>query len=46
MSLKGKLARVKDVEVMAAAKACGLVDTKVCAFSDTRTALRFVRRKT
>ena len=45
VSLKGKLARVKDTEVMAAAKACALVDTKVCAFSDTRTALRFVRRK-
>jgi hypothetical protein len=45
VSLKGKAARVKDVEVMAAAKAHGLVDTKVCAFSDTRTALRFVRRR-
>ena len=45
VSLKGKAARVKDVEVMAAAKACGLVDTKVCAFSETRTALRFVRRR-
>jgi hypothetical protein len=43
VSLKGKAARVKDVEVMAAAKACGLVDTKVCAFSDTHTALKFVR---
>jgi hypothetical protein len=45
VSLKGRLARVKDVEVMAAAKARGLVDTKVCAFSDTRTALKFVRRR-
>ena len=45
VSLKGKAARVKDVEVMAAAKARGLVDTKVCAFSGTRTALRFVRRR-
>lgn len=44
VSLKGKLLRVKDVEVMAAAKAHGLVDNKVCAFSDTRTALRFTRR--
>jgi hypothetical protein len=44
-SFKGKLLRVKDVEVMAAAKACGLVDNKVCAFSETRTALRFVRRR-
>jgi hypothetical protein len=45
VSLKGKAARVKDTEVMAAAKAHGLVDTKVCAFSDVRTALRFVRRR-
>jgi len=46
VSLKGKAMRVRDVEVMAAAKACGLVDSKVCSFSDTRTALRFVRRRT
>jgi hypothetical protein len=46
VSLKGKAARVKDVEVMAAAKAHGLVDTKVCAFSGARTALKFVRRRT
>ncbi len=45
VSLKGKAAQVKDVEVMAAAKAHGLVDTKVCAFSQTRTALRFTRRR-
>jgi hypothetical protein len=45
VSLKGKAARVRDVEVMDAAKAGGLVDTKVCAFSETRTALRFVRRR-
>lgn len=45
VSLKGKLLRIKDVEVMAAAKAHGLVDNKVCAFSDTRTALRFTRRR-
>jgi hypothetical protein len=45
VSLKGKLLKVKDVEVMAAAKAHGLVDTKVCAFSETRTALRFTRRR-
>jgi hypothetical protein len=44
VSLKGKALRLRDVEVMAAAKAHGLVDTKVCAFSDTRTALKFVRR--
>lgn len=45
VSLKGKAARLKDVEVMAAAKAAGLVDNKVCAFSETRTALRFTRRR-
>jgi hypothetical protein len=45
VSLKGKALRLKDIEVMAAAKAHGLVDTKVCAFSDTRTALKFVRRR-
>lgn len=44
VSLKGRAAKVKDVEVMAAAKAHGLVDSKVCAFSDARTALRFTRR--
>ncbi|HXQ15412.1 MAG TPA: DUF3052 domain-containing protein [Caulobacteraceae bacterium] len=46
VSLKGKAMRVRDVDVMAAAKACGLVDNKVCGFSETRTALRFVRRRT
>jgi len=45
VSLKGKLLRIRDVEVMAAAKAHGLVDNKVCAFSATRTALRFTRRR-
>lgn len=45
VSRKGKAATVKDVEVMAAAKAHGLVDNKVCSFSDTHTALRFTRRK-
>lgn len=44
-SKKGKAATVKDVEVMAAAKSFGLVDNKVVGFSDTLTALRFVRRK-
>ena len=46
VSLKGKAVRVRDVEVMTAAKAHGLVDTKVCAFSETKTALRFIRRRT
>jgi hypothetical protein len=45
VSYKGKVATLKDVEVMAVARPLGLVDTKVCSFSDTRTALRFVRRK-
>ena len=45
VSRKGKAATIKDIEVMAAAKACGLVDNKVVAFSDTHTALRFVRRR-
>lgn len=45
VSLKGKLARLKDIEVMAAARPFGLVGVKVCAFSETRTALKFVRRK-
>ncbi len=45
VSRKGKAATVKDVEVMAAAKACGLVDNKVVGFSATHTALRFVRRR-
>lgn len=45
VSLKGKLARIKDVEVMAAARTHGLVDIKVCAFSETRTALKLVRRR-
>jgi hypothetical protein len=45
VSRKGKAATVKDVEVMAAAKADGLVDNKVVAFSPTHTSLR-VRRKT
>jgi hypothetical protein len=46
VSRKGKGATLKDVDVMAAARPLGLVDTKVCAFSATHTALRFTRRKT
>lgn len=45
VSRKGKAATIKDVEVMAAATAHGLVDNKVCSFSATHTALRFTRRK-
>ncbi|UTP38426.1 DUF3052 domain-containing protein [Phenylobacterium sp. LH3H17] len=46
VSRKGKAAAVKDVEVMAAAKAVGLVDNKVVGFSETLTALRFTLRRT
>ncbi|RYF92037.1 MAG: DUF3052 family protein [Caulobacteraceae bacterium] len=46
VSRKGKAATIKDIEVMAGAKAHGLVDNKVCAFSESHTALRFTRRKT
>ena len=42
VSLKGKQARIKDVDVIRAAIDAGLVDTKVVAFSDTRTALKLV----
>jgi hypothetical protein len=42
VSPKGKAALIKDVDVMAAAKQAGLVDTKVVAFSDTHTALKLV----
>ncbi len=42
VSLKGKAARVKDTDVMLAAKATGLVDNKVCGFSATHTALKLV----
>jgi hypothetical protein len=42
VSAKGKGALVKDVDVMTAARAAGLVDTKVVSFSDTHTALKLV----
>ena len=42
---KGKGAPLKDAEILAAARGQGLVDTKVCTFSKTHTALRFVKRK-
>lgn len=45
VSKKGKAATLKDVEVMAAAKAAGLADSKVVGFSETLTALRFTRRR-
>jgi Protein of unknown function (DUF3052) len=42
VSPKGKGAVLKDVEVMAAAREAGLVDTKVASFSATHTALKLV----
>lgn len=45
VSRKGKAAGLKDVEVMAAARGQGLADTKVVGFSETLTALRFIRRR-
>jgi predicted nucleotidyltransferase len=42
VSRKGKAATLRDVEVIDAAKAVGLVDNKVVSFSPTHTALRLV----
>jgi len=42
ISRKGKAATIRDVEVMAAGKASGLIDNKVASFSETHTALRLV----
>ena len=42
ISPKGKAARIRDVDVMVAAREAGLVDNKVAAFSDTHTALKLV----
>jgi hypothetical protein len=42
VSRKGRTATLRDVEVIAAARAAGLVDNKVVAFSETHTALRLV----
>lgn len=42
VSRKGKDATIKDVDVMKAARAAGLVDNKVCSFSATHTALKLV----
>jgi hypothetical protein len=42
VSPKGKAARIRDVDVMAAARDAGLVDNKVASFSDTHTALKLV----
>lgn len=42
---KGKGAPLKDVEILETVRGLGFVDTKVCAFSQSHTALRFVKRK-
>lgn len=42
VSLKGKLAKIRDVDVIKAAKTAGLVDNKVVGFSETRTSLKLV----
>ena len=42
VSRKGKAATLRDVEVIDAAKAVGLIDNKVVSFSPTHTALRLV----
>ncbi|MEW5799850.1 MAG: hypothetical protein AB1728_12690 [Bacteroidota bacterium] len=42
LSLKGKSATIKDIDVMKIGKRCGLVDNKVVGFSETHTALKFV----
>lgn len=42
VSRKGKAATVRDIEVIEAAKAAGLVDNKVMSFSAERTSLRLV----
>ncbi len=42
VSLKGKAAKIRDVDVMRAARAAGLVDNKACSFSATHTALKLV----
>ena len=42
VSRKGRAATIRDVEVIAAAKAADLVDNKVVAFSATHTSLRLV----
>jgi hypothetical protein len=42
VSRKGRAATIRDVDVIGAAKAAGLVDNKVASFDDTRTSLRLV----
>jgi len=42
VSRKGKASTLRDVEVMAAARAAGLVDNKVVSFDATHTSIRLV----
>jgi hypothetical protein len=42
VSRKGRTATLRDVDVIGAAKAAGLIDNKVVSFSTTHTALRLV----
>ena len=42
VSRKGRAATIRDVDVIAAARAAGLVDNKVASFDESRTALRLV----
>jgi hypothetical protein len=42
VSRKGRAATLRDVEVMARARAAGLVDNKVVSFSPTHTSIRLV----
>ena len=42
VSRKGKAATIRDIDVIDAARAAGLVDNKVASFSMTHTALRLV----
>ena len=42
VSRKGRASTLRDVEIMEAAKAAGLVDNKVVAFSPTHTSIRLV----
>jgi hypothetical protein len=44
VSRKGKARTIRDVDVIEAALAAGLVDNKVVSFSETQTALRLVIR--
>ena len=44
VSRKGRAATLRDLDVISAGLAAGLVDNKVVSFSETQTALRFVIR--